>query len=241
MSLDDLLEFSAETGFEAVDPTAYYFPNYPDPPEDGYLYHIKRKAYLLGLDISGTGIRTDFTKAGAAELNAEIERVDTWVQIACKLGAPSLRVFAGPEVEDRNEVTPRVVESLQKCAALGSQYGVMIVLQNHFHFIKTSDQLLDILRRVDSEWLAVHLDVGSFRSKDPYTEIAQVAPHAAIWQIKETVYFEDRETRIDLKRMVDIFREADFRGYILVETLGEGDPRLKVPQFFREVKEALAR
>jgi sugar phosphate isomerase/epimerase len=240
MTLDDLLEFSAETGFKAVDPTAYYFPNYPESPDDEYLYRIKRKAYLLGLDISGTGIRTDFTKANPGDLQEELDRVAIWCEVACRLGAPSLRVFAGPEVQNREEATPQVVDSLRKCAELGSQYGVMIVIQNHYHFIKTPDQLQDILRRVDSEWLAAHLDVGSFRSKDPYEEIARAAPFAAIWQIKESVYFEDRQTRVDLRRIANILQEVNFRGYVLVETLGEGDPKTKVPRFFREVSAALA-
>lgn len=55
MNLDELLEYSAENGFDGVDITAYYFPVYPEVPSDEYLCHIKKKAFLLGLEISGTG------------------------------------------------------------------------------------------------------------------------------------------------------------------------------------------
>src|SRR3990172_7659718 len=61
MTLDDLFDLCAGLGFDAVDATGYYFPGYPDTPADEYIYHIKRKAFLLGLDISGTGVRNDFT------------------------------------------------------------------------------------------------------------------------------------------------------------------------------------
>jgi len=240
MSLDELLEYCAGVGFRAVDLTAYYFPGYPEPPKAELLNHIKRKAYLLGLDISGTGIRTDFTSPDPQKLTAAIDHVATWSEVACKLGAPSLRIFAGPEVEDRDSSIPRVVSSIRKCAELGSRHGVMMVLQNHFEFVKTPDQILEILRKVDSPWLAVHLDIGSLRSSDPYRDIAQIAPYAATWQIKETVYFEDRETATDLDRIATILRQAKFRGYILVETLGEGDPKVKVESFFRKVKAAMA-
>jgi hypothetical protein len=43
-----------------VDLTGYYFPDYPNVPADDYIYALKRKAFLLGLDISGTGVRNDF-------------------------------------------------------------------------------------------------------------------------------------------------------------------------------------
>src|ERR1700712_4343619 len=42
MTLDHLLEFCADTGFDAVDVTGYYFPGYPTAPADEYIYHIKR-------------------------------------------------------------------------------------------------------------------------------------------------------------------------------------------------------
>ena len=241
MSLDELLEFSAEVGFKAVDLTAYYFPGYPDPPPTEFINHIKRRAYLLGLDISGTGVRTDFTISDPAQRAADIEYVRNWTVAACHLGAPSLRIFAGSDARDWNEALPLVVDSIKKCVAIGREHGVMMVLQNHYHYVKTPEQVLEILRQVDSEWLAVHLDIGSFRSSDPYAEIARIAPYAATWQIKESVYHGDRETKTDLSRIASILREADFRGYILVETLGEGDPKIKVPRFFREVKRAIER
>ena len=60
MNLDELLEFCAAKDLDAVDITAYYFPGYPKVPSDEYLYHIKRKSFLLGIEISGTGVRNNF-------------------------------------------------------------------------------------------------------------------------------------------------------------------------------------
>jgi hypothetical protein len=48
MTLEQVLTFCAELGFDAVDPTAYYFPKYPTVPDDSYLYQIKRKAFITG-------------------------------------------------------------------------------------------------------------------------------------------------------------------------------------------------
>ncbi|MBD0297828.1 MAG: sugar phosphate isomerase/epimerase, partial [Flavisolibacter sp.] len=60
-TLPEVLEFCAAQGFDAVDLTGYYFPRYPEAPPDDYVYQLKRKAHHLGLAISGTGVRNDFT------------------------------------------------------------------------------------------------------------------------------------------------------------------------------------
>src|SRR5215217_2357106 len=59
MSLFHLLEYCAEQNFDAVDPTGYFFPGYPNPPSDSYLSEFKVRAHSLGLDLSGTGVRND--------------------------------------------------------------------------------------------------------------------------------------------------------------------------------------
>lgn len=243
MRLEEVLEFCSDLGFAAVDPTAYYFPNYPELPPDDYLYEIKRRAFRLGLDISGTGIRNDFTLPNRNQREAQVELVKKWVGVAARLGAPVLRVFAGRGVPDRYgraEVTEWVVEALQTCAGYGSRQGVLMVLQNHWDFIRTAEQTLEILTRVDSPWLALNLDIGSYRGADPYQEIARVASYAATWQIKENVFIRDQEVKTDLDRIVQIVLQSGYRGYLPIETLGTGDPRVKVPRFLSEVRSALA-
>ena len=242
MTLEQVLTFCADTGFAAVDPTAYYFPGYPTLPEDSYTYLIKRKAFRLGLDISGTGVRNDFTLPDPTRRKAEIELVRQWIGFAAKLGAPVLRIFAGKNVpagHSRPEVTNWVVDAIGDCADYAAIQGVMLVLQNHADFIETADHILDIMKQVNSEWLAVNLDIGSFKIGDPYAEIAKVAPLAATWQLKENLFVNGQETETDLNRIVRIVRESGYKGYLPIETLGKGDPRQKVPVFYEKVQKAL--
>jgi len=242
MTLDQLLAFSAKSNFAAVDLTGYYFPGHPDPPDDGFLNEIKRKAYFYGLAISGTGIRNNFADPSEENRRKDIAHIRAWVKVAARMGAPTLRVFAGQELPDgytRAEATGWVVESLTECVECGKEHGVVLTLQNHANFLKTPDHVLEILERVDSDWLALNLDIGSFRSQDPFAEIEQMAPYAVTWQIKEQMYFGDKQTITDLPRIVEIIRNAGFRGYILVETLGEGNPKVKVPRFLSAVRAAL--
>ena len=243
MTLELVMEFCARLGFDAVDPTGYYFPGYPKVPPDDYLYRIKRKAFVLGLDISGTGVRNDFTHPDPARRNADVELVKSWIECSARLGAPVLRVFAGngiPAGRTEDEVNGWIVDGIRKCVEHARKFGVLISVQNHNDFIRTSGQVLRILKMVDSEWFGLNLDIGSFRIGDPYDEIARVLPYAITCQIKESVYFGEKEVKTDLNRLFKLFKDAGYRGYLPLETLGEGDPRLKVPVFLDEVRKALA-
>ena len=61
LGLEEMFRFAAITGFAGIDLTAYYIPEYPQVPNDEILFNIKKMAFRLGLSITGTGVRNDFT------------------------------------------------------------------------------------------------------------------------------------------------------------------------------------
>lgn len=241
MTLEEVFKFCSDIGFAAVDPTGYYFPDYPAVPSDDYIYAIKKTAFLLGLDISGTGVRTDFSNPDPNKRAADVELVRQWVEVAAKMDAPVLRVFAGkgvPAGHTEQKTMDWAVEGIRQCVEHGRQKGVMIVLQNHNELLKTVDQVLYFRKKIASDWLGINLDIGSLRAGDPYEEIAKLAPYAYTWQIKEKVYRRGQEEKPDLPRLMKIIRDSGYRGYIPIETL-EGDPKVQVPRFLGEVRAAL--
>ncbi len=240
MTLEEVFAFCSDLGFAAVDPTGYYFPNYPEVPSDAYIFGIKKKAFLLGLDISGTGVRTDFSNTDPIQRAADVELVRRWVEVAAKMDAPVLRVFAGKTVppEQTQRALDWAVESLRKCVEFGEKAGVMIVLQNHNELLKTVEQVLYIRKQIPSEWLGINLDIGSLRAGDPYQEIAKLAPYAYTWQIKENVYRRGVEEKTDARKIIEVVKAAHYRGYLPLETL-KSDPRIQLPRFVEEIKVAL--
>src|SRR5262249_21008034 len=144
------------------------------------------RAFLRGLDISGTGVRNNFATPDKDKRAADVRHVKEWVEVASRMGAPVLRVFAGPMPADqkRDDVTQRVAGDLRECVAHGKKHGVIIGIQNHADALTTAEQTLKIVKMVDSEWFGVILDIGAFPGPDPYKEIATLAPYAVNWQIK---------------------------------------------------------
>ena len=242
MTVFDLLQFCADVGFEGVDITGYYLKGYPVVPGDEYLYKVKRMAFGLGLEISGTGVRNDFTIADKNKRALEVELVKRWIEAAAKIGAPVIRIFAGNQKNEgvsKEKVTAWMLEDISTCVEYGKQHGIIIGLQNHNDFIQTADQVNSIIHAVNSEWLGLILDTGSYRVNDPYDEIEKSVPNTVNWQIKEKVFINGREVETDMQRLMTIIKKSDYAGYLPLETLGDGDPKVKIEVLFKKIKDAM--
>lgn len=242
MTLDDLLDYCAEHNFDGVDLTGYYFPNYPQVPTDEYIYHIKRKAHLVGVSISGTGIRNDFSNADANKRKEDVQLIKNWIEVASKLGAPVIRIFAGvmnPKEYSWDTIAAWMVKDIKECVEYGQKHGVIVAIQNHNDFIKTADEAIKIIDIVNMEWFGLILDTGSYRTGDPYQQIAQTIKYAVNWQVKENIFVNGIEEKTDLKKLFKIIKNSGYRGYVPIETLGKGDPKVKVAKLLEEVREAM--
>lgn len=247
-TLFDLLDWCAGQNIGALDVTGYYFPSYPEVPSDEYLFEFKRKAFSLGIDISGTGIRNNFASPVPAVRSADVELAKKWIIVAEKLGAPVLRLFAGeiPKGYESkwDEVAGWMIECYNECAAFGAQHGVIIGIQNHGDMLQNAEQCIKVVKAVNSKWAGLILDTGNFKVADPYADIEAVIPYTVNWQMKESVFGNTSEVKTDFIRMMKIIKKSSYRGYIPVETLKlvgkvkPYDPFVLVPQIMKELREA---
>jgi len=241
MTLLDMMEFAADIGLDAVDLTAYYFSSYPEVPSDKELFAMKRKALRLGLDISWTGVRNDFTNADESSRSSDLELIEEWLEASAKLGSPIMRIFAGKDKYkgfSKSQATNWLVDELKKCAKLGERIGVVPAMQHHNDFLFTSKEVIEVLERVNSEWLGLILDVGSLRKGDPYEEIGKLAPYADYWFIKEFVYRNDKPEPVNMKKLSNIVVQSGYNGYVSFESLSDGEPTEIVTSMFNAFKKA---
>lgn len=261
LDLLDLCEYCAQHNFDGVDATGYYFPGYRDRkiPEDRFIYSLKRRAFELGLGFSGTGVGNNFTVADRSARAQDVDWIKAWVEVAAKLGAPVVRVFADTQMRNadwrsvsdgasREDVEKWMADDIRSCAEHGEKFGVIIGVQNHGDFLQTADDLISLIRRVESPWCGAIVDTGYFKAADPYAEMAKAAPYAVNWQVKQSPLGVERqaEAPMDLLRLVRLVRDSGYRGYLPIETLsprgaGQGyDPYVAVPAFLAELRRALA-
>jgi sugar phosphate isomerase/epimerase len=255
IDLFDLVDFCAKNNIDGLDPTGYFFPGFPEAPPDSYIYDLKRHAFECGVGISGTGARNNFTTADKSERDAGVKVIKDWVICASKMGAPVLRVFADTQMRNKtwHDVAPGATQDqvrewiagdLRECTAFGKEHGVIIGVQNHGDFLRTADDLLELVGMVDSPWCGVIVDTGYFRSPDPYKDMEKAAPYAVNWQVKQSAFGAASDVKLDLKRLLRIVRASGYSGYLPIETLSVAgkpyDPYQIVPAFVRELKQAIA-
>ncbi len=243
ISKHEVLEFCAKTGFAAVDMTGYYFSTYPATPPTEEIYAFKRKAHELGIEISGTGVRNEFSHASSVALEKEIDLVKRWIEVSAMLGAPVLRIFTAKAYatgDERKRVEERIQYALRHCLHEAASNGVILGIQNHNDYLRTADECHELIQPFNSPWLGLVLDTGTFVSPDPYAEIAKSTPLAVNWQLKEKLIIDGKQTLMDLLRLCKIIRECGYRGNLPIETLGLNDPINEVPVFIDKVRKAFS-
>jgi len=255
IDLFELVDFCARHNFDGIDATGYFFPGYPAVPSDDYVNELKRKAFELGVGISGSGVRNNFTQPDKTKRAADVQHIKEWVEVASRLGAPVLRVFADTQMKDLSweqvakgysweQVAAWIAADLQECAAHGKKHGVIIRVQNQGDFLKNGKHLLKLINMVGSEWCGAIVDTGYFKSKDPYEDMAGLAPYAVNWQVKQSPFGAESDVPLDLRKFVRIVRSSGYRGYLPIETLSakgkDYDPFTVVPKFLQELRQAIA-
>ncbi|MGE5194986.1 MAG: sugar phosphate isomerase/epimerase family protein [Deltaproteobacteria bacterium] len=241
MDLFDFANLAADLGLDAIEPTAYYFPADLD---NDYLHRLKRHAFLLGLDISGTAIMNDFCVPPGDEADREMAHVRTWIDRAAELTAPVMRIMSGNWIQGTpdEELEQRVIGRIHSLLPYAAEKGVMLALENHGGGVTvTAEQLVRIVRKVKGGNFGVNLDTGNFHGEDPYAEVAATAPFAVNVQVKTEIRRKGKTKEpADLEKVIGILREARYSGYVVLEYTADEDPRTAVPRCIKQLRSLIA-
>lgn len=240
MTLDDFVDLASTYDLEGVEPTSYYFP---EPATPAYCRALRRHAFLQGLAISGTAVRNTFTYPPGPQLDKELDHVKRWVDLAAELHAPTIRIFAGDLQKGTSEPDARkwCVDAIHRACEYAGTRGVILALENHGGIVATPDQLLAIVKDVQSDWFGVNLDTGNFHGADPYADLARLAPYAVVVQVKTEVSSAGAGRReADLGRVIQMLREIKYRGFVVLEYEAKEDPRQAVPRYLQQLRKLIA-
>ncbi len=238
ITLFDFIDFCADNGCQGTELTSYYFTK---GFGNDYLVALKRHAFLRGLDISGTAIGNNFARPDGPDLDREIAHTKQWIDHACFLGAPHIRVFAGSaQGIDLATAKQQCIAALETCGQHAAAKGVWLGLENHGGIVSETSDLLDIVRAVSNPWIGVNLDTGNFYGEsDPYDDMARLAPYAVNVQLKVDVNRRGKgKEPVDILRVVRILRDANYQGHVALEYEASEDPWKAVPAWLTRMREA---
>jgi sugar phosphate isomerase/epimerase len=240
LTLNDFIEDCAKFGLDGTELTSYYFQPNPSPE---FLRELKAAAFRRGLDVSGTAVGNDFCFPPGKRRDQEIANVKRWIEYSDMMDAPVIRIFSGSakEGQSADEARRLAIEAIEDCCQYAGKYGVFLALENHGGLTTEADEMLAIVRGVSSPWFGVNLDSGNFHSTDIYGDLATIAPYSLNVQIKIEVHPAGKpDEPSDFQRLAEILRTAGYRGYIVLEYEGRGNPREDCPKYIDQIRAAFA-
>ncbi|MFC5649691.1 sugar phosphate isomerase/epimerase family protein [Paenibacillus solisilvae] len=166
-STTDFVDFAATTKAEGVELLDLFWRD-----KETETLRVQEALKNNGLQMACYSATNNFAKLKSsdrlAQLNVLTESVDTAVFFEAKV----VRVFSGDrwdqEVEtvSDEQIHAWIIEGLKEAAFYAEKRGIMLCLENHGRFAASADQVLGIIRDVNSPALGSAFDTGNFLSVD---------------------------------------------------------------------------
>jgi sugar phosphate isomerase/epimerase len=238
MTLFEFIDLAADLPLDAVELTSYFWAE--QTPE--YAKKLAAHAAKKKLAVSGVPVGNKFTLKDELLRKKEVDKAIDWIKLAGEVGAKTVRIFAGDleKGETLEDAQKRVVASIEACLPAAEKAGVLLALENHGGITATPDQLLALVKPIKSQWLGVNIDTGNFKTDDPYSDVAKIAPYGVVCQVKTEVNpGGKKKEEADLGKMVKILKDANFHGYVVLEYEAAEEAGLAVPKHVKELRKLI--
>lgn len=253
MTYEDVIKEAAEYGLQGLDLTAYYVPpllkfppgiasqmvsemvrETPANPSSQWLSTVRSTAYKNAVQIYTIGTPVKMSHE-TAELRAkEVAFGKKWIDIADRLGAGMVRVFAGsiPKGATEQQAVAWAVEVYKPLLDYGAEKGIYVAVEDDDELTRSADQILNIINLAGNHPFArVNIDCGNFR-KDGYNDVAKCAHLAHSTHIKTQMTDpEGKRIAADWEKLFGILADKGFRGYVSMEIETNDKP---MPKFAAE-------
>jgi sugar phosphate isomerase/epimerase len=133
-------------------------------------------------------------------------------------------------------------------AAAAHDRGILLAVENHYGLTRTSVDTLAFIEAVGHDNVGVNIDTGNFWEtpfdvrnalvagrdvsqlapfEDPYVGIKRLAAHMVFSHCKVYGLTDDGtdDRVLDYGRIMRIYRDHGYRGYLSIENFTQGDPR----------------
>jgi len=254
VSIDQVIERASELGVQGVD----VLHRQMDGEDRGYLQHLKRHAFVNGVDLVALSIHQDFVDPSREERQKNIDHTLKCLQLAHDMGIPCIRLNSGrwntlasfDDLMKARGIEPVLpgyteddgfkwcIESIEKCLGRAEELGVVMALENHWGLTRTPAGLLRIANAIRSPWLGVLMDTGNFLEQ-PYEKLEAIAARTVFVQAK--TYFGGGEwytLDLDYGKVAKILADVGYTGYVSLEFEGKESAETGVPKSLAMLRRA---
>lgn len=253
--IEKVIERAAALGLDGID----ILHRQMESEDPAYLQKLKRHAFTNGIALTCLSIHQGFVNPDKEELKKHIEHTIHCMRLAADMGIPCMRLNTGrwgtiksfDEFMKNRGQEPAIagfteddafkwcIDSIHQCMETAERLGVLLALENHWGLGSTPEGMIRIMKAIDNPWLQLLMDTGNFL-EDPYEKLELIAPYTCFVQAK-TYYGGGEWYSLDLdnKRIVDILRKVNYKGYISIEFEGKEPADSGVEKSVRLFKEIL--
>lgn len=224
---------------------------------------IKDLAADCGLAVSAFASETNVYQPTLSGVQKEVEGGLKWGEMCNDIGAPVWRVNTAPPGYGMHQVTEEgateaqilelAIPGFRTLADAGRDWGLQLVMENHYGLTRSSEDTLEFIRRVGAENMFVNLDTGNFWDdcvslrdmllaggsidevpliEDPYEGIERLLPRTTYTHCKIYRLTSDNtnDEVLDYERILRMFVRAGFDGVLSIENFTLDDPMEIVPR-----------
>jgi len=213
-------------GISAVEYVNQFFK---DKAEDmNYLRELKKRTddhgvenVLIMIDREG-----QLANLNDKERIQAVENHYKWVDAAKFLGCHSIRVNAAGK-GCREDVMQAAVDGLGQLIEYSEKAGINIIVENHGGFSSDGQWLSSVMKQLNNSFGGSLPDFGNFKIRknvfyDKYEGVKDLMPYAKGVSAKSHDFDENgNETNTDFGKMLQIVKDAGYKGYIGVEYEGK--------------------
>jgi sugar phosphate isomerase/epimerase len=198
--------------------------------EPGYLDEIRDAASKAGssfADIAADGDNSIYS-ADPAERERAIRFGKAWIDVAARLGSPSIRINIAPAKNVKPDAV-RVAEGLKPVAEYAASKNIAVHLENDNAVSENPFFVVSVLDRVNSPWLHALPDFGNslaaLPAEDAYRGLDQMFAHAyAISHVKDTTTTPANVVvQVDMERIFALAKKHNYKGIFSMEWETAGD------------------
>lgn len=226
----DLTEFPAEVvkkfNVSHIEPNSNHFQS-TDP---AYLDSFNEALAKAGVKVANIAVggRGSFYDPDPAVRAAAITNAKNWVDVAVKIGSPSIRThIAASRASDPN--VDLAAESLKEIADYGAAQNVVITLENDDPKSEDAFFIVKVIEAVNHPYLHALPDFGNSMLNgdadfDSRALQAMFQHSYCICHVKDGIADHDKFFSVDLKKSFDILKASGYRGFLSMEFDAQGDP-----------------
>jgi sugar phosphate isomerase/epimerase len=237
MTYEDLIRVAVDTGIDGLDMTVYWLPS----TSDDYLLSLRRLAYRNRVEIYSIGTRVQLAQPAGPLRDKQFAELRQWVDVASKLGASHIRVFGAQRPKDATveQALDFAGESMRMFAEYSGARGITLGVEDDGGMTEYAKETLEIVKRANSPWAGMNLDIGNFRAPKVHEQIEMSIPYAVSTHIKTTYAPDDGTARVpfDLDRIFAMFAKHGYKGYMGLEMEAVPDAPTAIPATLRKLKE----